>query len=424
MIQQFTTKRDVIRAFANAMNLVQPEVESHHERVAFLAYRLAEAAGMSEQHKHLAYLGGLTHDIGGFMIQGKVTLAEIERNARMLSAAGASLMRLLPVSLPIGEIVSASQTPWECIKRLPSHLKAPQQIGQIVHLADTVSLMFKEETYVLNQIPDIQRCAHDLGENEFSPAVLAAFDKLCGQESVWMDMLYQPQVYLSLVDDGRWFSLDEMVKLTEFMSKIIDFRSPFTAMHSAGVAATAVSLAQLSGMSEDECKMMRIAGYLHDIGKLRIPNEILDKPGKLTDSEFNIMKEHAYYTHLLLKDVKGFEQVCAWAAFHHEKLTGSGYPFHLSREDIPFGSRIMTVADIFSAITEDRPYRRGMEREKVIRILREDVARDQISQSITELLIENYALIDERRAVESAAASKKYQESLAAQNEQPAADKE
>ena len=196
------------------------------------------------------------------------------------------------------------------------------------------------------------------------------------------------------------------------MSKLVDFRSPFTAMHSAGVAASAECLAELMGMSEEECLMMRVAGYLHDLGKLKVPNELLEKPGKLTEEEFNIVKEHAYYTYALLKDVGGFEQIALWAALHHEKLTGGGYPFHLSGAKLPLGSRIMAVADIFSAVTEDRPYRRGMEKERVIAVLRENAEQGLTSAPVTELLIGHYDEINRRRDQESREASQKYQESL------------
>lgn len=286
-------------------------------------------------------------------------------------------------------------------------------IGQIVHLADTVSLLLNERESVLNQISHVNACIHEVGEHEFAPEVLAGFDKLCSIEGTWMDTQYRPQLFLDLIPDDRWFSLEETVRLTEFMSKIIDFRSPFTAMHSAGVAATATALAELSGMSEDECRMIRVAGYLHDIGKLKIPNEILDKPGKLTGHEFNIMKEHAYYTWILLKDVKGFELVAQWVAFHHEKLNGNGYPFHLPKSELTLGSRIMTVADIFSALAEDRPYRSGMDKNKVLAILREETERGMLAESVVELLTSHYDQINALRNAESRAASKKYQESLA-----------
>lgn len=413
MIQHFTTKRDLIGGFANAMNLVSPDVQNHHQKVSYLAYRLAEAAGLDEQERMLAFMGGLLHDIGGVLKQGSVSLLELELNAGQVASAGAALLRAFPATSPFAPVVQESQTPWQRLKRLHAHLKAPQQIGQCIHLADAITLLLDASQPVLNQIVQVREMILCGGENEFCPEVLAAFETLCRRESVWMDVVYRPQLFLELIQDNRWVTLDETVKLTEFMSKIIDFRSPFTAMHSAGVAATAVSLAELLGMSSDECKMMRIAGYLHDIGKLKIPDEILEKPGKLTDEEFNIMKEHAYYTWILLKDVGGFEQISAWAALHHEKLNGSGYPFHLSESELSLGSRIMTVADIFSALTEERPYRKSMEKGRVVAILREDAQRGLLSGSVADLLIEHYEQINERRAAESKAASKKYQEILA-----------
>lgn len=413
MDRQLTTRRDIVMGFANAMNLISPEVENHHEKVSYLAYHLAETMGLNEQQRMLAFFGGLLHDIGGVLKPGNVSLTELEASAGLVAAAGASLLRSFPVTLPFAPTVQESQTPWQRMKKLRAALKVPQQLGQIIHLADAVTLLMNGAESALNQVAQAKEMILCAGQEEFSPEVLAAFEKLCGNEAIWMDLLYRPQAFLELITDDRPVTLDETVKLTEFMSKIIDFRSPFTAMHSAGVAAAAAAMAELSGMSEDEYKMMRIAGYLHDIGKLKVPNDLLEKPGKLTEAEFNVIKEHAYYTWLLLKDVNGFGQIADWAALHHEKLNGNGYPFHRSKGEIPFGARIMTVADIFSALTEDRPYRRSMEKEKVIALLREDVQHGLLSQQIVELLVDHYDAINEQREIESKAASKKYQESLA-----------
>ncbi len=412
MNKRFVTKRDVIGAFAHAMNLISRETESHHEKVSYIACRLAEAAGMDERQRMLALAGGLLHDIGGILKQGDISLTELELSAGQAASFGASFLYLFPVTVPYAPVVQESQTSWKTLDGKGAQLEEHYRVGQIIHLADAASLLLNETEPVLNQIGQVQKMIRDAGTDEFSPEALDAFDRLCNRESVWMDVMYRPQVFLDQIADDRYISLDETVRMTEFMSKIIDFRSPFTAMHSAGVAATAVALAELFGMSEDECKMMRIAGYLHDIGKLSTPDEILEKPGKLTDEEFNIMKEHAYYTWIILKDINGFEQITAWAALHHEKLNGNGYPFHLPGNELPLGARIMTVADIFSAVTEDRPYRKSMDKEKVVDILRGDAGRGLLSEKIVELLIEHYDPINERRDAESRAASEKYQESL------------
>ncbi len=413
MIERLTTRREIIKGFSNAMNLINPEIQKHHDQVAYLSYHIADAMGMAEDLKQKALFGGLVHDIGGVLNEKEnLTLMELEQNARNQTSLGATILKMFPETRPFAGIVKDSQTPWATLKRAVGSFMSPFQLSQIVHLADVVSLLLNPSEPVLNQIDQISQVIHGDAASEFSPEVHAAFDKLCKVEIVWLNAAHHPDAFLDLIKGDKWLSIDEVIHFTEFMSKIVDFRSPFTAMHSAGVAATAVALAKLYDMSEDECKLMQIAGNLHDIGKLSVPKAILEKPGKLTDSEFNIMKEHAYYSWLLLSNIKGFELIAQWASWHHEKLNGAGYPFHKTAGVLPLGSRIMTVADIFSAITEDRPYRKSMDKEKVISILRGDAERGLLSADIVEKLIENYDEINHQRAIASKKASKKYQESL------------
>jgi len=95
---------------------------------------------------------------------------------------------------------------------------------------------------------------------------------------------------------------------------------------------------------------MEIAGYFHDLGKLRVPKEILEKPGKLSTEEFNIIKSHTYHTYRILSHIPNFETINWWASFHHERLNGSGYPFRINAFNFPLGSRIMAIADVFTLL--------------------------------------------------------------------------
>ena len=241
---------------------------------------------------------------------------------------------------------------------------------------------------------------------------MEALLRIKNKEYIWFEALYNPSAIKNFTFNIRGVSLEETVELTTLMSRIIDFRSPFTAMHSAGVAASARKLAELKGMTAEECMMMEIAGNLHDLGKIKIPKSILEKPDKLTDEEFNIVKEHAYFTKLILKDIDGFEKISAWAGNHHEKLNGRGYPFHYDESQLDLGSQIMAVADIFSAITENRPYRKGMDRGTAMKIMRENVKSGAISRDIVELLETHYDEVDKVRAHLSEEAGKRYFESL------------
>lgn len=412
MDKPFTSLIDLIRGFANAMNLISPEVQNHHQKVAYLAYCIADEMGMSERECLMALAGALLHDVGGVLRREDLSLIDLERDAAALAKSSAAILKAHPVTNGLTDIVLYSQSPWRTLTSIPKRLLNPVKIGQIIHLADSVTLMLDEDSCVLNQVARIRECVETAGDREFHPEVRKAFDNLSRRESLWLDLLYTPGRFLDFLPANRLLSLDDTVRFTELVSRIIDFRSPFTAMHSAGVAATAEALSELAGMSEEERKMMRIAGNLHDVGKLRIPTSILEKPGKLTDEEFNIMKEHAYFTFALLKDIHGFEQITLWAALHHEKLAGNGYPFHFGAADIPLGSRIMAVADVFSAITEDRPYRKGMDKAQALDVLNCDVARGALSENIVRLLIDNYDAINERRDREAHAAGKRYYDAI------------
>lgn len=153
---------------------------------------------------------------------------------------------------------------------------------------------------------------------------------------------------------------------------IIDAKSPYTFKHSSGVASFAVEIAREFGLNAVEQTRLARAGLLHDIGKLGVSNTILDKPGKLTPEERAEIEKHPLFTWEILSRVTAFRDFAWMSALHHEKLDGSGYPWKLTAESLDTPARILAVADIYDALTADRPYRAGMSREKALRILGED----------------------------------------------------
>jgi putative nucleotidyltransferase with HDIG domain len=173
------------------------------------------------------------------------------------------------------------------------------------------------------------------------------------------------------------------------MKNIIDFRSHFTATHSAAISTASVKIAEKIGFSDEELEFFRIAGNLHDIGKLSVPNSILEKNGRLTPEEFAVVRQHTYYTYLITKRSGFPREIVEWASFHHEKLNGNGYPFHLKDNKISLGSRIVAVADIFTALTEDRPYRLGMDTNEVLSIIKGMVDNGSLDLFVYEVLAGN-----------------------------------
>ncbi len=156
------------------------------------------------------------------------------------------------------------------------------------------------------------------------------------------------------------------------LSRSIDAKSAWTAGHSDRVAAHSVSLAKKLRLGRETVKLVKIAALLHDIGKLGISEEILDKPGKLTDEEYELIKKHPEMGEKILSDIPNFEQIRYAVRHHHERWDGTGYPDGLKKDNIPVIARIITVADVWDAITADRPYRKGFNRDKVLDIMKSE----------------------------------------------------
>jgi HD-GYP domain-containing protein (c-di-GMP phosphodiesterase class II) len=157
--------------------------------------------------------------------------------------------------------------------------------------------------------------------------------------------------------------------LAGFITKIIDYKSVFTQRHSTQIANKAWFMGGYYRYDNEERMKLYLAAALHDIGKLEIPTAILEKPGKLTDTEFAIIKNHIRITWELLKDIDGFQSVCDWASNHHEKLDGTGYPFGKKADELDFNSRLMACIDIYQAVSEERPYHPARNHDSTMQVL-------------------------------------------------------
>src|SRR5262249_26032118 len=151
-------------------------------------------------------------------------------------------------------------------------------------------------------------------------------------------------------------------------AEVIDAKSPYTYRHSMGVASAAVQISEELGLAPNTVTMVRRAALLHDVGKLSVSNAILEKPGKLDESEWAIMKLHPVYTEKILKNIAGFEHLAFIAGAHHERLDGKGYPNGLGADDLPLPARIICVADVYQALSEKRPYRDSLPADVVFGI--------------------------------------------------------
>ncbi len=392
---------DLLGSLSGALDLVSPMVVDHHKRVAYLAARLGAQMGLPRADVDDLLLAGLVHDIGAFhdSLDVRLDTLRFETDSVFHAEVGYRLLGKFPGFTRTARVVRWHHTRFEDTALLQEDREVLRLAG-VVHLADRVDAACRRGQPAREQVPHtLERVAARSG-SFFDPEQVEALRGLAGFAGLWQD-LDSPDLFAILrglgSTAGRMLGLAELSAFTALFSQVIDFRSRFTSTHSRGVAATAVALCKVVGFDEQECELMRVAGDLHDVGKLAVPTSILEKPGKLTDAEYARVMEHAEHTHAVLGQVPGLEVVKTWAASHHERLDGRGYPYHLDKVSLELGSRIMAVADVFTALTEDRPYRPGMTREEALRVLRDMARAGSLDSGVVGLLSEEFDAVNALR---------------------------
>lgn len=403
---------DLILGLSQAVDLVSPLVANHHKRVAYIAFRLSCELELSAQERKDATIAGALHDVGGLSLKNRLDVMQFEINDPYAHCeTGHLILKTFEPFSRIADIVRFHHTCWENGAGSVFKGNAVPDGSHILHLADRVAVLINPQTDALEQSEGIIERIEQNRNGMFVPRMVDAFTSLAAKEYFWLDTV-SPSIGAVLRHGLEWGELtlgeDDFLGLTNLFRRIIDFRSPFTAAHSSGVAATAEALARLAGMPQQECLMMRIAGHFHDIGKLSVPAEILEKPAKLTKQEYDVIRGHTYYTGRILESIPALDLARTWGSQHHERLDGSGYPFHLKNKEISLGSRIMAVADVFVAISEDRPYRKGMTRGEVIKVLQDLAGKNKLDLRVVSMLQEHFDGINAVRLFSQAQAAEEY----------------
>ena len=176
----------------------------------------------------------------------------------------------------------------------------------------------------------------------------------------------------------------EIRNICEFFANIVDYKSSVTKKHSLGVADKCYKMAKYYGFDDDKAIRFYFAGAFHDIGKLIINNDILEKPGSLTKEEFERIKNHAKATEMILSSISGLEDITRWASRHHEKLDGTGYTSNVSSSDLSFEDRLLACIDIYQALVEKRSYKDDFKHHDSIEIMRGMARDNKIDGNIVE----------------------------------------
>jgi len=403
---------DLVFSLADMTDLVSPDLVNHHFEVAYIAGELAGEAGLSGARRAELVTAGALHDIGALSLAEKLGALHFEAKPPHDHAEmGYRLLKTFAPFEGLAGLVRYHHARWDGGDvGGPGGGEVPLG-SRILHLADRVAVLRNRRGNVLDQADGIREKIRKEAGAMFQPDLVGAFLRVSEKPAFWLNAA-SPRAELARPRNGDAagprLDMDGLLALTRLFAHIIDFRSRFTATHSAGVAAVGGALAGLAGMSARECRLMEIAGHLHDLGKLAVPAEILDKEEPLTREEFNVIYAHPFHTARALRRIRGLDTVAVWAADHHERLDGRGYPCRLPAKDLPLGSRIIAVADVFTAIVEGRPYQEKMGPETAIRIVCELAEKSQLDPALAELLAANSVRIDAERTRAQAAAAREY----------------
>jgi len=391
--------QDMVMCLANVVDLVSPAVDDHHKHTAYIAHGIASEMGLDRVECASLVLAASVHDIGALSLRDRLAALEFDAvNPERHSRLGYLLLSGFDPFSDIAGIIRFHHVNWMHGKGALSDGCEVPMGSHLMHLADRVDVLIDRRRGILEQAQDITRRIARGSGGRFVPEMVEAFRSLADRESFWLDLIDDKSLTSQLLEasHGARFMLDTagVLQLAELFSRVIDFRSRYTAVHSSGVAASAEVLAGYAGIQQDKQRLVRLAGYLHDIGKLAVPAEILDKPARLTQSEFSIIKAHTFYTHRVLGDVRALKEVRAWASYHHERIDGRGYPFHRSGDELCLGARVMSVADVFTALAEPRPYRPGMERSRVVRLMGRMAQDGALDPELVDAVDRNYSEVE------------------------------
>ncbi len=389
--------RQVIYSLSDALDLVGVNHIHHGKRVAYIAAEIGKRLGWEPNRLDDLYNAAILHDCGVSKTIVHAHLAQMEWEFENEHCAlGASLLQNCPALRDLSEIVRHHHTHWSQLKQLD----LPQAVklnANCIYLADRTDILtlaaLMECPNILLGKDKIRDAIKQLSGDWFAPELVDAFLEISKSEAFWFSLESEHVNDYALTwvlrDSKRTIEFEALRSLVHIFSIIVDAKSPFTKEHSDGVARLARFLGAKLHLPAKSCEMLELAGLLHDLGKLRVPDELLDKPGKLTAEEYAQLQRHSFDSFNILKTVHGLEEIAAWASEHHERIDGSGYPFHLKSPNLSLESRILAVADVFHALAQNRPYRPAMPPEQVMHILRQEADAEKLDKTVVDCVENN-----------------------------------
>jgi len=382
-----------IHALSDTIDLVGIDEIQHGKRVGFMALECAKMMGADPTEQIRLYRLGLLHDCGVSSTRvHKKLVDELDwTESQIHCLTGAERVERFAPLASFAPVILYHHTRWEELKKKSLEDKVKEE-ANLIFLLDRVDALVamsksRNRLAVRDAICEkISLYRNSYFKPELVDVLLAAAEK----EAFWITQ--QPEhlrSYLELkCSEPAELFLDttQLADMARIFAEIVDAKSPYTAEHCSGVTQLSGHLARCFGISENIISKMEVAGLLHDLGKLQVPDKILESKGRLEGEHLAIMRHHSYVTYMILSRIKGLEEISLWAANHHEKLDGSGYPFRKNGSELDIESRIIMVADIFQALAQDRPYRKPLDVNIIVEMLKHQAEEGKLDRDVIAII--------------------------------------
>lgn len=413
---------EVIGALSYALDITEGQPQGHAARTCMLGMRIARELHLSAQTSSALFYGLLLKDLGcssnaskmcylfgsderaakrdvktvdwtsvsrsiGYIAAHVATNGSIFRKAKKFAQVaiggvkeakalvslrcerGAKIAAQMQLPAQTSQAIRALDEHWDGLGH-PDGLKGEQipLLARILGLAQTAEVFIREQGLAAAMDMAVERSG-----TWFEPQLVDVFLTVRNDAAFWDEFSRgDPRKQVAAFEPSdQVMSADGALLdcIAQGFAQVIDAKSPWTYRHSEGVAEISLGIAQVMGFEAQQCRYIRRAALLHDVGKLGISNLILDKPGKLDSVELIEMRKHPRYTYEILTHVAGFRELAELAAAHHERLDGKGYHRGLPAEKLSTPARILAVADMYEALAAKRPYRQDLSPEEVMSIL-------------------------------------------------------
>ena len=396
---------NLLSALTLSLDYVENEIvktaRNHGKRVAILTNLMAKEAGYSQEVLYAITQSSVLHDcaLAEYLndeLSGENSSFD-EANMYSHCVAGEKMMAKLPFYYLVRGTVLFHHERADGKGALGLTDDMVPLYAQLVHLADMVDVAFSLDSMNREKFEAIHAWLDEERGKAVSAKSADLFKSAIDYETL-MSITGENcrKVVKAMIPElSNDVSIEVLREISSIFAKITDYKSNFTWRHSMGIAEKAESMGQYYHYDKENCDKLFIAGALHDIGKLLISNDILEKPGKLSNTEYKEIQNHAMGTWNLLSSVKGLEEITSWASLHHEKLDGSGYPFGYKAEQLGKNERLLACLDIYQALVEERPYKAGLSHGEAMAILYKMGNAGQLDMDILNDINTNFMPQDE-----------------------------